>query len=343
MANVNSWIKQGGYVTNPKLSEDTFKVAQPMMYLRRFVKKLRVKGKMGGDKVNFPKFGNLDQEYATTPLVEGVPMGESLQSVTQGELTLDEWGRALPFSHKIEVLSDYNLDPGYREALGDHFAKTYNYRVGAKLKSTFVKVVPNATSSAGTGETVTTSDTNKYLHWTTDGTIVSTASRTLEAADFAAIKGKMVDTWHIPPFKGPAEGPEFEYIVVSTETAIQKYLADAVIREDLRYADMGAGKNAARISGKFPVWNGFLFVKDNQAISSVLGATAVPGETIIMGRAPVVEVVAEAMNIRVKTPDDYGRSKGLAWYAIDGLALTWGDNSTDITNAQVSAIHVTSV
>ncbi len=98
MANANTWYGQGGYLTNPKLSEDTFLYAQPMMPLRKYVKKLRVKGKVAGDTVNFPKFGNLDQEFATTPLIENSPMPESLQTVRQGQLTVDEWGRALPYT-----------------------------------------------------------------------------------------------------------------------------------------------------------------------------------------------------------------------------------------------------
>ncbi len=329
MANVNAWLSQDGYITNPKLSEDTFKVAQPMMRARKYVQKLRVKGKFGGDLVNFPKFGNLDQEFTITPLTENVPIPESLQTVRQGTLVVDEWGRALPFSHKIEVLSDYNLDPGYREALSDHYAKTYNYRAAMKFKSTLVKYCPN-------NATVTTAGA-----WMDDGVIDLAALRHLNALDLRTIKNRMVDGFHTPPFKGSKDGPDFEFVFLAAETTISTLLADPEIREDLRFADMGAGQNAARISGKFPVWNGIVFVKDNQAFSTVIGTSAFSGEAVMFGRRPVVEVVAEAMNVRVKRPDDYGRSKGMAWYSIDGLALTWGDNTADVADNQVVVVHVT--
>jgi hypothetical protein len=141
---------------------------------------------------------------------------------------------------------------------------------------------------------------------------------------------------------GADDGPDFEYIFVAAETTISTLLNDEEIRDDLRYADMGAGKNAARISGKFPVWNGIMFVKDNQALSTVMGTTSFNGEAVMFGRAPLVEVVAEPMNIRAKTPDDFGRSKAIAWYAIDGVALVWGDNAADVADNQVVAVHITS-
>jgi len=59
-----------------------------------------------------------------------------------------------------------------------------------------------------------------------------------------------------------------------------------------------------------------------------VGSSSVLGEAIFFGADPVIEAVAVAEEIRAKIPEDYGRSKGVAWYALLGFENVW-DFSTD--------------
>ena len=55
----------------------------------------------------------------------------------------------------------------------------------------------------------------------------------------------------------------------------------------------------------------------------------------MFGKPTVIEAVTIPESIRVKVPDDYGRSKGIAWYAILGHQIMWGDAAADQANARI--------
>jgi hypothetical protein len=44
-----------------------------------------------------------------------------------------------------------------------------------------------------------------------------------------------------------------------------------------------------------------------------------------MGEETVAEGIAVPMEIRAKIPTDYGRSKGVAWYSLQGFGLVHSD------------------
>ena len=50
-----------------------------------------------------------------------------------------------------------------------------------------------------------------------------------------------------------------------------------------------------------------------------------------MGADTVAEGVALPGEIRGKIPDDYGRGRGIAWYALEGFGLS----HPDATNARI--------
>lgn len=52
-----------------------------------------------------------------------------------------------------------------------------------------------------------------------------------------------------------------------------------------------------------------------------------------MGEDTVTEAIAIPEEIRAKIPSDYGRSKGVAWYALLGYGLV--HNSTDTAQPRV--------
>jgi len=49
---------------------------------------------------------------------------------------------------------------------------------------------------------------------------------------------------------------------------------------------------------------------------------------VIFGEDPVREIVAIPEEVRAKLPEDYGRDKGIAWYAMLGWGRVW-DFSAD--------------
>ena len=75
-----------------------------------------------------------------------------------------------------------------------------------------------------------------------------------------------------------------------------------------------------------------------RTLGSSSGTNAL-GEAIVFGAEACIEGIAVPEEIRAKVPTDYGRSKGLAWYAILGYKKMWkaSDSGQD-----GHIIHITS-
>lgn len=72
-------------------------------------------------------------------------------------------------------------------------------------------------------------------------------------------------------------------------------------------------------------------------MSAAIGANSI-GEAVIFGDDAVIEGVVIPEEIRAKVPDDYGRSKGIAWYFLGGWKRVW-DFAAD---GEQRIVHVTS-
>jgi len=73
-------------------------------------------------------------------------------------------------------------------------------------------------------------------------------------------------------------------------------------------------------------------------MANTLGTTSYKGEAVVFGGDAVIEGLVIPEEIRAKIPTDYGRSKGVAWYAILGFGEVW-----DTANAgEARIIHITS-
>jgi len=56
------------------------------------------------------------------------------------------------------------------------------------------------------------------------------------------------------------------------------------------------------------------------------------------GADTVTEAVSVPEEIRAKIPDDYGRGKGIAWYALNAFGITHADTTDAQTRAQARII-----
>ena len=76
------------------------------------------------------------------------------------------------------------------------------------------------------------------------------------------------------------------------------------------------------------------------------GATTIPNGTawssnvadwcFFMGADTVAEVISVPPEVRGKIPSDYGRSLGMAWYALEGFGIIYSSgNDASATNARI--------
>jgi hypothetical protein len=71
-----------------------------------------------------------------------------------------------------------------------------------------------------------------------------------------------------------------------------------------------------------------------QNTADAWNATAAPDWAFFLGGDTVCEAVHTPEEIRAKIVDDFGRSKGIAWYALLGYALTH-NSSSSLANVRI--------
>jgi hypothetical protein len=102
-----------------------------------------------------------------------------------------------------------------------------------------------------------------------------------------------------------------------------------------KYTDVLAGD---LFRGEVGMFYTVRIVEETNVLSNSVGTSAGHGEAVIFGDDAVKEVVAIPEELREKIPTDYGRSQGLAWYAILGFQIIWNF----ATDAEQHIVHVTS-
>ena len=331
----------GGYMSATGLSEKFRTFAQPLMPLRnkQWVRREKALGGIKGATINFNKGGDLsDSGSNATTINQRLRIPQDAFATTQGSVTLNEYGISVPMTEKYEVLSNFDERSIIRERLTNHMARKVDWLAAAALKTTYLMYTPTGSASAPTGV------------FDTDGTITTAAQRNLQAADLWALREELVDVYHMPPINGQLGERSFEYVIAGPETLFSKLLQDDDIRADLRWSSSGKGDSATTIKGAQGVWNGFLFLVDNASFarsmdgnSTYTVGTDFASEGVVFGADAIVEITAVAPEIRVKTPEDYNRDRGVAWYGIMGYAIPWGTSATEVgTNHQASACWLTS-
>jgi len=69
-------------------------------------------------------------------------------------------------------------------------------------------------------------------------------------------------------------------------------------------------------SGEVGRYYGVRFIEENNYLVNTIGTNR--GEAVIFGADAVMEGVTVPEEVRAKVPTDYGRSRGIAWYALLG-------------------------
>lgn len=83
----------------------------------------------------------------------------------------------------------------------------------------------------------------------------------------------------------------------------------------------------------------FVEVNNTDSLSASLGSGSVLGEAVFFGDDPVAMANVMDPELRAKESDDYGRSKGVAWYGIYGFDQIWKDSANA---GECRVIHLTS-
>lgn len=304
----------GGNWSVPYLSDKLRSKAQPVFKFRQFCDVKEAIGQKRGDTWYYDKTGNVATQGGT--LVETATIPETNFVTNQGTGSITEYGNAVPWTFKLDALGQFSVSPTVEQKLRDDMVKVLESAAGAQLILTDYTAVCSATNSVA---------------FTTNGTPTATATANLTASNVRAIvdylKKKLV-----PKYNGS------DYVCIASTTALSGMHSDT---------GTGGWGDVSKYTAEYAknIFNGEVgnfymtrFVEETGYLSNTIGSSSIYGAAIFLGGDSLYEAVAVPEEIRVKIPEDYGRSQGLAWYALLGFKLVW--SYTDDSEQHV--LYVTS-
>lgn len=299
----------GGYFYSLNLSDELRMALQPMVKFRQFadVKDASQQGKKKGETFTWDVVSNVANQG--NALTETNTMPETNFTITQGTLTITEYGNSVPYSGKLEDLSKFSVKDTVMKALRNDAAKVMDCAAHAQFNATPLRVVGTSTAAVAL---------------TTNGTATATNSVAFNNAHAKAIIDVMKER-NIPAYSGddyfaiawPTTYRTFKNNLESlkqyTERGLTMIMNGEVGRyESCRYIEQtNIPKGGAANSTTYNTFTNTADAWDN-ALSDWI---------FFFGEDTVAEGIATPEEIRAKIPTDYGRSKGVAWYSLNGFGL----------------------
>lgn len=298
----------GGFLTNNVLSKRIRHLAQPLMKFRQFVDLEPASGKSRGNLVFFDKISNITTAGGT--LIETDTIPKRNFTITQGTLTITEYGNSIPFTLKLQTLADITVPENIKVVLRNDMAKVLDSAAAVQFQTSDYKAV------------VTNTATTTF---SSAGVAGATSSGSISDKNTRDIIDEMKKLF-IPAVDGE------NYVAIHSTNSVRGLY------------DFFEAK--AQLTTMRPLFRGEVgqyykcrHVEETNFLVNTLGSGSTDGEAIFFGADAVREGVAIPEEIRIDIPKDFGRDQGIAWYALLGFIKTW-DFSSD---TQTRIIHVTSL
>lgn len=286
----------GGYMYSDRLSKVLRTAVQPLVKFRQFadVKDAAAQGKGKGDTFHWNVYG--DAASQGTVLVETTTMPETNFTITQGTMTITEYGNSVPYTGKLDDLSEHPVKEIINKVLRNDAKKAFDIAAHAQFDATPLRVVP-------TGGTATDAVT-----LTTNGTATLTNTVALGKGHVKAIVDLMKER-NIPPYMGD------DYIALAHPSTFRTLRND--VESVHQYVDKGF---QMILNGEIGRYEGVRFVEQTNIAKGTF-AQAKSNWCFFFGDDTVAEGIAIPEEMRGKIPTDYGRSRGIAWYYLGGFGI----------------------
>jgi N4-gp56 family major capsid protein len=286
------------------LSKELRMAVQPMVKFRQFcdVKDATQQGKNKGDTFHWNVYSDIATQGTT--LVETSTMPESNFTITQGTLTITEYGNSVPYTGKLDDLSEHPVKEIINKVLKNDAKKAFDIAAHAQFNATPLRVVP-------TGGTATNT-----VVLTTNGTATATNNVALGKGHVKAIVDLMKER-NIPPYMGD------DYFAIAHPSTWRQFKDD--LEQIHQYVDKGLGMI---MSGEIGRFESTRFVEQ----TNVAKASWTNGKSnwaFFFGEDTVAEAIACPEEMRGKIPTDFGRSRGIAWYYLGGFGIVHLLNAAD--------------
>jgi len=286
----------GGYMSARKLSKKLRFVLFNVVKFRQFadVKDASQQGKKKGDLFTWDVYSTVATQGGV--IAETNTMPETNFVITQGTLTVTEAGNSVPYSGKLDDLSEHPLTEIINKVLKEDGKLAFDNLAHTQFNLTPLRVVP--TSGTDTAA----------VSLTTNGTATFTNTLALAKLHLGSIEDLMKER-NIPPYIAD------DYYCLAWPSTFRNFKNE--LEAIFQYTSEGLQmiKN-----GEIGRYNNIRFVEQtNIAKASWTGGKS--DWAFFFGADTVAEGIAVPEEMRGKIPTDYGRSKGIAWYYLGGFAI----------------------
>jgi N4-gp56 family major capsid protein len=286
----SSWVSQGSYLANAKLSKGFRHAAQQIQIFRQFCDVKEAQGTRKGDTVNFDKFSNISTAGGT--LVETNTMPRRTHTPYQGTMTVTEYGNAHGFTGKLEALSTFDENDKIQRILKNDASKTMDIAVEEQFAACKVVYVGSTTA--------------------TQNIVTNATPTTTCAATFDDYHAKNIVDYLIGTMLAPFYDGKFYAGILSVQAARGLHDKLQAIWQYTKYP----------LNGEIGSYYKTRYQLTNHALSNAMGATSAYGEAYIFGEDTVMEAIAIPEEVRYEEKD-FGRDKALAWYSLLGFKIYW--------------------
>lgn len=313
MADTQCWATNadGGYLTNNRLSRQLRFALTPLMKFRQFCDLKEAWGLGKGSLLFWDKISRINTSgYTHGTLAELTEMPANKFTIGRGTLAVHEYGNSIPFTGKLEALSEFNINNPIQRTLRDDMGITLDHLAGYQFKMTKLKYIASSTVAGG------------FETLASDSTKTIGSSRNAKGGWRLYHIDEVVShlkSQNVPPYDDAGN-----YICIASVNFLKQIKKDSDWKNAARYGDperIFAGE-VGRISG-------CRFIEESNVLVNTIGTGGDFGEAVIFGKEAVVEGIAVPEELRAKIPTDYGRSKGIAWYTIAGWIKAWKITDTN--------------
>lgn len=295
----------GGYMSSAKLSKVLRHAVQPLVKFRQFadIKDATMQGKHKGHEFTWNVYSRVAQKGGK--LVETDAMPETNFTITQGRLLIDEFGNSVPYTEKLDNLSEHPLKTVIHKVLKEDAKQAFDDAAHEQFNQTPLVVSPGGGGSA-----------TDSIMLNTDGTPATKNNVALGKNHVKCIVDMMAER-NIPPYVND------DYVAIAHPTTFRQLKND--LEQLHQYVETGF---RMILNGEIGRYEGVRFVEQ----------TSIPKETwennksnwaFFFGDDTVAEAIAVPEEIRGKIPTDYGRSRGVAWYYLGGFGIVHPRNDAD--------------
>ena len=268
-------------------------------------------GRKMGENVTLTRIATI-AEPTSANLTEAERIPEDSYSISTTAITVTEIGRAVPFTSFAEDLSFLDLESGIQRRLRDQMTLVLDTKAATAFQTAQVKYIPTGVA-AGTFDT--------------DGTASTAATANWNMYHVEEVRDYLFDTLHTPTIGG-------DYVGIFRTLGLRGIKRDPAWEEWHKYTDP-----QAKFNNEIGKIENVRHIETNHANAlQKVGTGSVLGEGVVFGQDSVALAEVLTPELRAAQPEDFGRSRAVAWYGILEFGIIW-----DTANAgEARIVHVTS-